>query len=75
MSERALLDALFNGRARLSDSVEQHMSSALPTIGSTEEATAAVPLLEAADAVLVHEDGKPIGVLTRHDLLSFLARG
>ncbi|MDN5746106.1 MAG: CBS domain-containing protein, partial [Nocardioidaceae bacterium] len=36
---------------------------------------AAVPLLEGADAVLVHEDGKPVGVLTRHDLLLFLARG
>lgn len=75
VSERALLDALFTGKARLNDSVEQHMSTALPTIGSTEDATAAVPLLESADAVLVHEDGKPVGVLTRHDLLNFLARG
>lgn len=75
VSERALLDALFSGQARLTDSVEQHMSPALPTIGSTEDATAAVPLLEGADAVLVHEDGKPVGVLTRHDLLAFLARG
>jgi cystathionine beta-synthase len=75
VSERALLDALFTGSARLTDSVEQHMSPALPTIGSTEDATAAVPLLESADAVLVHEDGKPVGVLTRHDLLMFLARG
>ena len=30
-------------------------------------------LLEHADAVLVQEDGKPIGVLTRQDLLAFLA--
>ncbi|TWG91192.1 cystathionine beta-synthase [Nocardioides sp. J9] len=75
VSERALLDALFTGKARLSDPVEEHMSPALPTIGSTEDATAAVPLLESADAVLVHEDGKPVGVLTRHDLLAFLARG
>ena len=49
------------------------MSAALPTIGSTEDATAAVPLLESADAVLVHEDGKPVGVLTRADLLTFIA--
>ena len=33
----------------------------------------AVTLLEDADAVLVHEDGKPVGVLTRQDLLAFLA--
>ena len=49
------------------------MSAALPTIGSTEAAADAVKLLEKADAVLVQEDGKPIGVLTRQDLLTFLA--
>jgi cystathionine beta-synthase len=73
VSERTLLDALFAGTAKLSDRVEDHMSEPLPTIGSTEPATSAVHLLEHADAVLVHEDGKPVGVLTRQDLLSFLA--
>ena len=75
VSDRALLDALFAGTASLTDSVEQHMSGPLPTIGSGEEASAAVSLLESADAVLVHEDGKPVGVLTRQDLLGYLARG
>jgi cystathionine beta-synthase len=75
VSERTLLDALFAGTARLTDAVEDHMSEALPSIGSTEPASAAVSLLEGADAVLVHEDGKPVGVLTRQDLLAFLARG
>ncbi len=73
VSERTLLDALFAGSAKLTDRVEDHMSKALPTIGSTEAAADAVQLLEKADAVLVHEDGKPIGVLTRQDLLTFLA--
>ncbi len=73
VSERTILDALFTGHARLTDRVEDHMSAALPTIGSTESAADAVTLLEKADAVLVHEDGKPIGVLTRQDLLAFLA--
>jgi cystathionine beta-synthase len=49
------------------------MSPPLPTIGSSESAQAAVSILEDADAVLVHEDGKPVGVLTRQDLLAFLA--
>jgi cystathionine beta-synthase len=74
VSERTLLDALFAGHAKLTDLVEQHMSPALPTIGSTESAVTAVGLLESSDAVLVHEDGKPVGVLTRQDLLAFLAR-
>ncbi|QIX27805.1 cystathionine beta-synthase [Nocardioides sp. JQ2195] len=74
VSERTLLDALFAGHAKLTDTVEQHMSPALPTIGSTEEAHDAVQLLEDADALLVQEDGKPVGVLTRQDLLAFLAK-
>ena len=73
VSERTLLDALFAGDAKLTDSVEEHMSQPLPTIGSTEPARNAVGLLEGADAVLVHEDGKPVGVVTRQDLLAYLA--
>jgi cystathionine beta-synthase len=73
VSERTLLEALFTGAAHLTDRVEDHMSPPLPTIGSTESAHDAVTLLEEADAVLVHEDGKPVGVLTRQDLLAFLA--
>ncbi len=73
VSERTLLEALFTGHAHLTDRVEDHMSPPLPTIGSTESAQDAVSLLEDADAVLVHEDGKPVGVLTRQDLLAFLA--
>ena len=73
VSERTILDALFTGAAKMTDRVEDHMSEALPTIGSTEAAADAVTLLEKADAVLVQEDGKPIGVLTRQDLLTFVA--
>jgi len=51
------------------------MSPPLPTIGSTSPASEAVALMSQGDAVLVHEDGKPVGVLTRQDLLAFLARG
>jgi cystathionine beta-synthase len=29
--------------------------------------------LQNADALLVQEDGKPVGVVTRQDLLAFLA--
>jgi cystathionine beta-synthase len=28
-----------------------------------------------ADAMMVVEDGKPVGVITRHDLLGFLSEG
>jgi cystathionine beta-synthase len=73
VSERALLDALFAGSAALADAVEPHMSAALPIIGSGEPVSAAVNALSEADALLVHVDGKPAGVITRQDLLGHLA--
>ena len=73
--EKELLDALFSGRAHLADPVERHMSSPLPIVGAGEPVTAATAALEKSDALLVHEDGKPAGVLTRQDLLGFLAAG
>ncbi|MGI8888386.1 MAG: cystathionine beta-synthase [Nocardioidaceae bacterium] len=73
VSERDLVDALFAGKAKLADRVEQHMAQPLPTIGSLEPVTSAVDKLHERDAVLVQEDGKPVGVLTRHDLLGFIA--
>jgi cystathionine beta-synthase len=75
VSERALLDALFAGSASLADAVERHMSDPLPIIGSGEPVTAAVAALGKADALLVHVDGKPAGVVTRQDLLGHLAAG
>ncbi len=72
--ERDLLDALFGGRAALADPVERHMSEALPVVGAGEQMAAAISALETADAAVVLDDGKPIGVLTRQDVLGFLAR-
>jgi cystathionine beta-synthase len=73
VSERALLDALFAGKAKLADQVDAHMSPPLPTIGASEGVEEAITALETADALLVQEDGRPVGVLTRADLLSFIA--
>jgi len=75
VSERHLLDALYAGHAKLTDPVEEHMEKALPTIGSNEPVSEAVASLEGADALLVQEDGKPIGVVTRQDLLAYLVVG
>jgi cystathionine beta-synthase len=71
--ERDLLDALFHGRARLADTLERHMSAPLPMIGAGEPVSAAVLALHDADAAVVLDDGKPRGVVTRQDLLGFLA--
>ena len=70
--ERDLLDALFTGRAQLSDRLEQHMSPPLPTLGANEPLDTAMSAFAAADAALVLVDGKPAGVVTRSDVLAFL---
>ena len=72
VSERALLAALFAGTAHLADPVEKHMSATLPLVGAGEPVSTARHILEIDDAVLVISDGKPVGVLTRADLLGFL---
>ncbi|MDQ1698364.1 MAG: cystathionine beta-synthase, partial [Frankiaceae bacterium] len=71
--ERDLLDALFHGRARLADQLERHMSPPLPMVGAGEPVSAAVAALHDADAAVVLDDGKPRGIVTRQDLLGFLA--
>jgi cystathionine beta-synthase len=73
VSERALLEGLYTGAAQLADRVEQHMEEQLPTVGAGEPIASAVSALEEADAVIVHEDGAPVGVLTRVDLLDYIA--
>ncbi|MHB1065863.1 MAG: cystathionine beta-synthase [Candidatus Nanopelagicales bacterium] len=72
--ERDLLDDLFNGRAQLADKVDAHMSAALPMVGAGEPVSAAVEALQSADAVVVVDDGKPSGVVTRQDVLGYLTR-
>lgn len=73
VGERQLLDALFSGKANLADSVDKHMGPSLPLIGAGEAVAAAVTALEAADAAIVVEDGEPVGVVTRQDLLGYLS--
>ncbi|GAA3365729.1 MULTISPECIES: cystathionine beta-synthase [Saccharopolyspora] len=73
VNERDLLDALFAGRAQLADRIEQHMSPPLPTIGAGEEVSAAMAALTDADGAMVLIGGKPAGVVTRQDVLAFIA--
>ena len=74
VSERKLLDALYGGDARLADQVQLHMDEPLPTVGAGIGVAEAVAALRDADALLVQDDGRPVGVLTRQDLLSFVGR-
>ncbi len=73
--ERELLDALFAQRAALEDPLERHMCAPLPHVGSGEPVADLMAVLQEADAAVVLVDGKPTGVVSRQDLLSFLAAG
>jgi cystathionine beta-synthase len=75
VSERELLSAVFEGRASLADAVSAHMSPPLPIIGAGEQVSSLAKTLRDLDAVMVVEEGKPVGVITRYDLLGFLSDG
>jgi cystathionine beta-synthase len=72
IDEKALVEAVFSGRAQLTDALEKHVGKALPLIGIHEPVETAREALSTSDALLVVDDGKPAGVITRHDLLTFL---
>lgn len=71
--ERVVLDALFHGTVHLSDPVESVMSPTLPMVGAGESVAVAMAALADSDALIVVDDGKPTGVITRQDVLAFLA--
>ena len=71
--EKDLLDALFTGKAKLADPVDTHMSAPLPIVGAGESVHTAIDALQSSDGLVVIEDGRPLGVLTRQDLLGYLA--
>jgi cystathionine beta-synthase len=73
ITERDLLDALISGRAAPGEPVSAHMSPPLPMIGSGEPVSAAVAAMEKSGAAVVLVDGKPSGMITRQDVLTFLA--
>ncbi|TFD66415.1 cystathionine beta-synthase [Cryobacterium ruanii] len=73
VDERALMDLVFSGDAKLTDRVGSIVGDALPLIGVNEPVAAARAAFAEHDALLVTDGGKPLGVITRHDLLSYLS--
>ncbi|MEJ1229677.1 MAG: cystathionine beta-synthase [Galbitalea sp.] len=73
LEERALVELVFSGAASMTDSVREFVGDPLGLIGVHESVTQAREALATADALLVVDDGKPIAVLTRYDLLNYLS--
>ena len=72
VDERTLTGLLFKGEAKLTDKIGDHMGEKMPIIGARESISAAREKLQHADALMVTLEGAPVGVLTRHDLLTYL---
>ncbi len=73
VDERSLLESVFTGEASMADPVGKFIGAPLGLIGVHEPISAARTALSRSDALLVTEDGKPVAVLTRQDLLTFLS--
>ncbi|MDO7880956.1 cystathionine beta-synthase [Salinibacterium soli] len=73
IDEKTLIDAVFSGRAQLTDALAEFVGPPLGLIGMQDSVAAAREALTKSDALLVTADGKPAAVVTRHDLLSFLS--
>jgi cystathionine beta-synthase len=73
IEERPLLEQVFTGAAKLTDPVGDHLGASLGLIGANQSVDDAKAALAAANALLVIDDGKPIGIISRQDVLSYLA--
>jgi cystathionine beta-synthase len=73
VSELPLMDKAFHDGAALDRPVRDLMEPAPPMVGVGETVSDVVDRLERCTAVLVLDGGHPVGILTRSDVLTFLA--
>ncbi|MDY7541663.1 cystathionine beta-synthase [Cryobacterium breve] len=73
IDERHLMELVFSGEANLTDKISAYVGDSLPMIGVNEPVAAARAAFAHDDALLVTAEGKPLGVITRHDLLTYLS--
>jgi cystathionine beta-synthase len=73
LRELELMDLIFRDDGILDRPIADIMSPPMPMIGVGEPVVRVVSCLEQGPSVLVLDGGHPIGVLTRSDVLSFLA--
>jgi cystathionine beta-synthase len=74
IQERTLLDQVFRHPSALKDPVSTVMDPPFSLVDVDEEVERIFPLLSAGSpAVLVNDDGELAGIVTRADLLDFVA--
>jgi cystathionine beta-synthase len=75
VNDRSLLERAFHDPSVVNRPVGELMDKPLPTIGMGETIDEAASRLHLSQAVVVLDSGHPVGILTRSDLLEFLAAG
>jgi cystathionine beta-synthase len=73
VDELALMDAAFRDPSVLDIPVVKVMGPKLPTVGIGQPLSRAVEMLDRSPALLVLAGGRPLSVLTRTDVLTFLS--
>jgi cystathionine beta-synthase len=75
IQERTLLDKIFRNPEIVNAQVEQVMDAPLPSVEVDEEVENIFPLFSTnAPALVVEENGEPVGIISRADLLEFVAQ-
>ena len=72
VDELELMDAIFHDPSVLDREVQTVMGPKLPTIGIGQKIELAVQMLDSAAALMVLSGGRPLSVMTRSDVLSYL---
>lgn len=72
--EEDLINKVFTGELQLTDPISAAIGPKPGVVGIGDTIEAARKLLETDEALLVLEDGKPISVITRHDVLDYLSK-
>jgi len=73
VSDRSLLERAYHDPSVVERPLAEIMDPPLATIGVGEPVAEAAARLQASTAVVVLDNGHPVGILTRSDLLDFLA--
>lgn len=74
VNDVGVMQSVFDSADILHQPVTEVMGRAFPALEQSEEIERAYKLLTLANpAIVVTDDGEPIGVLTRQDIISFLS--
>jgi len=71
VSEFSLTEALTTGHVQLDDSITEVVGEPIRLVGAGQPIDDLVELFVQTDTVMVTRDGKPLGTLTRRDLLTY----